>query len=378
MVEKMSNFEEYIVRGIKRLRCGYTTGTCAAAAAKSSAYALLCGSTLEKTSVLTPAGKKICLDIVLCKKEGETYVSAVKKDAGDDKDVTDGILVYAAVERTNTGFTVQGGKGVGVVTRKGLRSKIGCAAINPVPYNMIINELKTQAQKHGYTGGLKAVIFVPNGEEIAKKTFNSRLGIQGGISILGTTGIVEPMSEDALLETIKAEIDIKASAKENVLLISPGNYGRDFLKNKFYIDIENAVKCSNFVGQALDYAVYKGFEKIVLIAHAGKFIKVAGGIMQTHSKYADARLEILTAHAALCGLNVNKLKELYSCTTIDEADELLNIWKIADKVWESVCQKLEFHLQYRTKMYVEFISFTQRAVVMKSKNIISVLKEYNK
>ena len=202
--------ERYVVKQNKRLRCGYTTGSCAAAAAKAAAELLLGGENPEQVELLTPKGILLTLTPEDCRR-GETWAGcAIRKDGGDDPDATNGILVYARVEQDNgSEILIDGGTGVGRITLPGLEQPVGAAAINRVPRAMIQNAVEEICEAYDYRGGLRVVISVPQGEEIAQKTFNPRLGIQGGISILGTTGIVEPMSETALIKSIEVEMGVR-------------------------------------------------------------------------------------------------------------------------------------------------------------------------
>ena len=198
-------------------------------------------------------------------------------------------------------IVIDGGEGVGRVTRPGLSQKVGEAAINPVPRAMILREAEEAAVSHDYEGGLKVVISVPEGVEIGKKTFNTRLGITGGISILGTSGIVEPMSEKALVESIHVEMKQHFTQGEKYLLVTPGNYGADYLREHMTLPFERNIKCSNYVGETIDMAVDMGVKGILFVAHIGKFVKVAAGIMNTHSHSADARMEVLASNALRVG-----------------------------------------------------------------------------
>ena len=293
--------EEFVVKEGKRLRLGYTTGSCAAAAAKAAAWMLLTGR--EKTAVTlhTPKGMDLSLSVQDIRREVGAVSCAIVKDGGDDPDITAGALIYARVSRIpERDVEIDGGFGVGRVTKPGLDQKPGQAAINSVPRKMIRENLLEVAAALDYTGGFRVEISVPLGEELAKKTFNPRLGIVGGISILGTTGIVEPMSEQALLDTIRVELRQKRTQSDFVLL-TPGNYGSDFIRDSLGIDPRNAVQVSNFIGDALDMCKELDFRGAVLIGHIGKLVKIAGGMMNTHSKYGDCRLEILAAHAAAAG-----------------------------------------------------------------------------
>lgn len=347
-----------IVKNGRALRCGYTTGSCAAAAAKAAAAALLSGREQVAVELMTPAGKLLTLEVAEFSVGEDRVRCGIKKDAGDDPDVTDGITVFAEVTKIPAGITVEGGRGVGQVTKPGLACRVGEAAINPVPRRMIKAALNETARRYSYSGGFRVVISAPEGEGLAAKTFNPRLGIVGGISILGTTGIVEPMSEAALVDTVKVEIDSRIAAGERRLLFTPGNYGRDFALDALGLDLETGVKCSNFIGEALDYAGYRGVEAVLLVGHAGKLVKLAAGVMNTHSRVADCRAEVMAAHAALCGADRETVREIFDCATTEEMERLLSERGLSDAVWKSVLRKICEHLGRRTKVKTEVVVFT--------------------
>jgi len=345
---------KFIIKSGRKLRLGYTTGSCATAAAKSSAIMLLTGRSVENVKINLPEGKELILDIEEARITEEFASCCVVKDSGDDPDITNGIKIYAKVEKTLSKIEIVGGKGVGRVTRSGLSCKVGESAINPVPREMILKALLEVTSVYSYQGGLKAVISIPNGEEIAQKTFNPRLGIEGGLSILGTTGIVEPMSEKALIETIHLEIDSMVENKKKILQVSPGNFGVKFSKEILQIDNKLTVKCSNYIGETVDYAVYKGIEKILLAGHIGKLVKLAAGVMNTHSKVADCRNEIFAAHYSLFKSNPETVKKIMNAITTDEIHAILNEEKIADVVYKSIEQKIIYHLNLRSGNKIEF------------------------
>lgn len=341
-------FEHYIYKSQKKLRCGYTTGTCAALAAKAAALKLLGGRVVEQVSLMTP--KEIPVETgVVDLTWGEGFAQcAVTKDGGDDPDVTNGSLIYARVSRIPGGIIeIDGGMGVGRVTRKGLDQPVGAAAINRVPRQMIARELEEVREDFGYEGGLRVVISVPGGEETARKSFNPRLGIVGGISILGTSGIVEPMSEQALVDTIRLELSHLKARGSSAAVLAPGNYGEDYLKQRLAKLTPITVKCSNFIGETLDNALVLGFDKLLLVGHIGKFIKLAGGIMNTHSRMADARMELMAVHAVLAGANSELAGQLMACVTTDEGLDLLDRHGILEQTMGSVMKKMDFHLRQR-------------------------------
>lgn len=332
----------------KRLRQGFTTGTCATIAAKASVQMLFEPEDVEKESILTPKGVTVCTEIYDIKRTANTVSCAVKKDAGDDPDVTNGILIYAKAELSEDDeIAIVGGEGVGTVTKAGLSQNIGEAAINPVPKMMIQKEVKEVLDKKGYIKGCKITIEVPEGREIAKRTFNPRLGIVDGISILGTSGIVEPMSETALLESIAVEMNVAKANGVKDLILTPGNYGEEFIRDTLRIDLLNGVKISNFVGEGIDLAVEKGFESILLVGHVGKLVKVAAGIMNTHSHQADGRMEVFASHAALQGAPKEIIREMMDSVTTDEVINILKKNELYDSTMESILEKVEYHLKQR-------------------------------
>ena len=340
--------EEYIVKDGKKLRLGYTTGSCAAAAAKAAAVMLLTGRRLETVALLTPKGIRLELEV----REVETgpgYVScAIAKDAGDDPDVTNGALIFARVSRREEpGIVIDGGPGVGRVTKPGLDQPVGAAAINSVPRRMIRENLEEVCALADWSGGLEAVISVPEGERLAKKTFNPRLGIAGGISILGTTGIVEPMSDGALVGTIRAELSQRRAAGDRYVLLTPGNYGSEFIRDGLGLDPALAVQTSNFIGDALDLCRELGFSGALLVGHVGKLVKLAGGMLNTHSRWGDCRMEILAAYAGAAGATPERLGELLECAACDDALRILREAGVYRETLERVTRRAAFHLSAR-------------------------------
>ena len=339
--------ELYRQEGTKKLRCGYTTGTCAALAAQAAARALLLHERPAKATLLTPKGVEVSAPVEELE-VGEGFARcAIRKDAGDDIDVTDGILIFAQVRPIPQGIQVDGGKGVGRVTKPGLNQPVGQAAINQVPRQMITQAL-SQVLEEGDCGcGLEAVISIPRGEELAAKTFNPNLGIVGGLSVLGTSGIVEPQSLEALQKSIEVEIKMHRAQGENKLILTPGNYGEAFIKTYAPLPPWPQVKCANFIGASLDYCAQYGYEKVLLVGHLGKFVKLAGGVMDTHSRLADCRMEILAAHAALAGGEPSLIGQIMEAATTDGALELLQKAGLWEKVRQSLLHKIQYHLERR-------------------------------
>ena len=335
-----------------KLRTGYTTGSCAAAAAKAATHMLVSGEVVGEVSLVTPAGIRLYLEVEDIVKENNYVNCAIRKDSGDDPDVTNGILVYARVtfaqdDVVKSKVILEAGEGIGRVTQKGLEQSIGDPAINLVPRRMIREAVEEELQKAGIDRGVRVMIWVPDGAEIAKKTFNPKLGIEGGISILGTTGIVEPMSEKALTDTIFVEMKVRRENGMDYCYVVPGNYGSDFLHDTLGYQEDAAVKCSNSVGEVIDDAVRLQMKGILLVGHIGKFIKLAAGIMNTHSRQADGRMEILAAHAAMAGGSRELICQLMECITTTAALELLEKEGILKEVMSTVMIKIEEHLKHR-------------------------------
>ena len=351
--------------GAERLKNGFTTGSCAAAAAKAATYMLLGGNRKEKIVIETPAGISYeagIEDIEIT----EEYVScAVRKESCDDPDVTAGILIYARaciVSDKNNSVIIKGGDGVGKVTRPGLDQNIGESAINSVPRKMITENVLEIMEMFDCTDSVKIVISVPEGREIALKTFNPRLGIVDGISIIGTSGIIEPMSTKALIDTIRVELNQQRCEGKDLIIVSPGNYGIDFMREKYSYDLDRAVKCSNYIGDTIDIAVSLGFKKMLLVGHVGKLIKVSGGIMNTHSKEADCRMELLAEAAIRCDADQETLLGILNSVSTEEAYEYLLNAGIEKACFEHIMERVSFYLNKRAegKMQVECIIYSNR------------------
>ena len=282
---------------------------------------------------------------------------------------------------------IDGGEGVGRVTKPGLDQQVGNAAINHVPREMIEKEVQevcaladfsgelhitisvpdgerlaeqTFNPRLGIVGGLVVEISVPEGEALAARTFNPRLGIVGGISILGTSGIVEPMSSQALLDTIKVELNQKKAEGYGIAAVSPGNYGLDYMKKTYGYDLDRSVKCSNFIGDTIDMAITTGFEKMLLTGHIGKLVKVAGGIMNTHSREGDCRMEVLAAASVRNQVPYPVLEEILQCVTTEEAVRKLDACGKKDAVMQDLLSKIMFYLNKRAagKMQIEVILYS--------------------
>ena len=343
-----------ITKGQQQLRCGYTTGTCAAAAAKSATVTLLTGEICRDVAICLPGGENILLETETLERQKNGVKCGVIKDAGDDPDITNGLMICAAVEKNTSGeICIDGGEGVGRVTQPGLDQPVGAAAINSVPRKMIQEAVESVCRQYHYTEGLMVTISIPKGRETAEKTLNPMLGIVGGLSVLGTTGIVEPMSEKALIDTIAVDIRRHRAQGEDILVMAPGNYGLDYLKATCDIHSKQVIKISNFVGDSIDLAVCEGASGIVLAGHIGKLIKVAGGIMNTHSHQADARMEILTAYAAVAGADGETLRLVMKAVTTDAGMEILQRCGLLSETMQLILGKIQAHVQKRAGSRVE-------------------------
>lgn len=345
----MEMMNEFVYRGGKMLRCGYTTGSCAAAAAKAAAVCVLSGKKVRTVELTTPKGITLTLDVAEAEISEKYAKCAIKKDSGDDPDITNGILVYAKVTKAANGVAVSGGEGIGRVTKPGLDQPVGEYAINSVPRKMIAAAVSEIAEMYGYRGGFAVEISIPGGEELAKRTYNPRLGIEGGISVIGTSGIIEPMSNAALIDTIRTELNMrKAEGHENVFF-TLGNYGENFIARTMPFDIEKSVKCSNFIGEAIDIALELGFRGILIIGHIGKLVKLGAGIMNTHSAQADGRMDVLVTCGVLSGADTEVLKKLPECATVDAALDILDAAEYTEKTLEILAQRAGYYLEAKVR-----------------------------
>ena len=332
--------EEYVYIDGKKYRRGYTTGSCATAASKAATYMLLTKKKIKTINIDTPKGIPLTLDVQNISLNNDYVECSIKKDGGDDIDATHTMDIYAKAEiidrENGEDIIVCGGYGIGVVTKKGLSVEVGKAAINPTPMKMINYEIRKVIGEDisatlGEGKSLKITIFAPKGEEIAKKTFNPRLGIIGGISIIGTTGIVEPMSDEGWKKSLSIELKMKKEQGLDKIILVPGNHGEQFIREKLNLDMKYVVRTSNFIGYMLKEAQRMGYKKILMAGHIGKFIKLSAGIFNTHSKVADARSEILISNLALMKAPYDLLEKINECLTAEEAvDKVSN--KCRDKV----------------------------------------------
>ena len=372
----------------KELRKGFTTGSCGAAAAKAALYMLLTGSVKDEIEIITPGGAVFRTEVKDIFREGNRVRCAVVKDGGDDPDVTTGLHVTAEVcaeERGDGALEIQieGGPGVGRVTLPGLDQPVGNAAINRVPRQMIEKELSEVAELLDFRGRIRVILSVPGGEAAAERTFNPRLGIEGGISILGTTGIVEPMSTRAILDTIRVELNQRKALGDRIAAVSPGNYGLNFMKETYGYDLNRSVKCSNYVGDTVDMVREMDFRGMLLTGHIGKLIKVSGGIMNTHSKEGDARMELLAAGVIRADGSMDTLWGILNCRVTEEALGIIQAESPAllRKSMESVMDRILYYLRKRAgeELPVECILYSNEfGLLAASPGAMDMLEELRK
>lgn len=333
---------EYVYFKGKKLRYGYTTGSSATAATKAALMYLLDDSKhdIPEVTIKLPSGNPLTISVNSLEKKENSILASVIKDGGDDPDVTHGLEIYSKVSlRNDSKINIFGGIGVGKVTKKGLPIAPGNSAINPVPLKMI-RETVEEMLPEGL--GADVEIFVPKGEETAKKTLNAKLGIIGGISILGTTGIVKPMSEESWKASLAIELKMaleNAGNGEAIFLF--GNRGKQYLSDNFEDNTSQAIVISNFVGYMFDRACEFEAKKIYFIGELGKFVKVAGGIFHTHSRVSDAKMEILTANALLVGESTENMKKIMSSNTTEEATKYIEKTEVYSLLAEKAKQKCE-------------------------------------
>ena len=380
--------EEYVYIDGKKYRRGYTTGSCATAASKAATYMLLTKKKIKTINIDTPKGIPLTLDVQNISLNNDYVECSIKKDGGDDIDATHTMDIYAKAEiidrENGEDIIVCGGYGIGVVTKKGLSVEVGKAAINPTPMKMINYEIRkvigediSATLEEGKS--LKITISAPKGEEIAKKTFNPRLGIIGGISIIGTTGIVEPMSDEGWKKSLSIELKMKKEQGLDKIILVPGNHGEQFNREKLNLDMKYVVRTSNFIGYMLKEAQRMGYKKILMAGHIGKFIKLSAGIFNTHSKVADARSEILISNLALMKAPYDLLEKINECLTAEEAVEVIN-----ENNYTEFYDKVSNKCRYKVKQYlgdddteVEVIMFSMdKTLLGKSDNTDSLVEVF--
>ena len=334
------------------MKRGFTTGSCAAAAAAAATMALYTGRDIDTVSVMTPAGVMYETKVNIISRDEKCCTCSVTKPSCDDPDVTAGMEIRAKICVVHDGESdvlIDGGEGIGRVTKPGLDRPVGDAAINTVPRRMIEYQVREVLEEFGSSDSVNVEISAPEGRRIAEGTFNQRLGIEGGISIIGTTGIIEPMSTKAIIDTIRVELKQKKEMGEKIAVVSPGNYGFEFMKSNYGYDLDRAVKCSNYIGDTIDMARDLGFGSMLLVGHMGKLVKVAGGIMNTHSSEGDCRMEIMAASAIKAGGSAELAADILKCVSTEEAYRLMVEAAIGGKCMDIIVENIYRNLKKRAK-----------------------------
>jgi cobalt-precorrin-5B (C1)-methyltransferase len=306
---------------------------------------------VDEVELETPLGTKLLLPVIDTELGDQYARCGVVKDSGDDLDVTDGARIYATVRLSDTpGVTVRGGKGVGIVTKPGLAVPVGEHAINPTPREMILRDVSSLLPKGQ---GAEVTITVPEGEALAQKTYNPRLGIKGGISIIGTTGIVEPKSINAYRASLSLQLDVlRAQGMDNVTLVL-GYVGEQFCKKVLHLREDSIVKIGDHVGYMLDQCGEKGFKDVLLIGHIGKLVKVAGGQFNTHFRFGDRRIEIIADHARRCGVDQKIIEAILRNETAEATIDLLRehgMMKVFQAIAEEVASKVKHRAGQKFKI----------------------------
>ncbi len=348
------------------LKYGITTGATAAAAAKAAVIAAL-KEPVDRVVIPTPIGLRFEVPVKSSRKLGkDTAEAIVVKDAGEDIDVTDKMEITATIKLTDDGkITIKSGVGVGKVTKLGLQVPIGEGAINPVPKSMI-----TEAVKEVLPAGrgVEITISAPEGAEIAKKTMNAKLGIAGGVSILGTTGVVKPLSLEACRRSLVPQIDVAIAKGYKRILFVPGNIGERIAKQQFNVPEDAIVQTGDFVGYMLDKAVEKGVKEIIVLGHSGKLVKLAANIFNTHHKVGDARNEVIASYAGAVGTNTKTINELLAANTSDEASEILRQANLLeptyDRISTRVHQRVSDRVENKIKISVVIVAMDGKVLGM--------------
>ncbi|MCW4044385.1 MAG: cobalt-precorrin-5B (C(1))-methyltransferase CbiD [Candidatus Bathyarchaeota archaeon] len=329
------------------LKYGITTGACAAAAAKAAVTALV-NNPVDRVVIPTPIGIRFEIPVKESKRlSDDAAVAVVVKDAGDDIDATDKIEISATVKLTgDSEVTIKSGKGIGIVTKPGLAVAVGEPAINPVPRKMIIEAAK-EALPTGR--GAEVVIEIPEGEKVAKKTLNAKLGVVGGVSVLGTTGVVKPLSMEACRRSLVPQIDVALAKGYERIFMVPGNIGERITKKLFKAPDDAIVQTGDFMGYMLDKTVEKGVKEIVLVGHPGKLTKLAAGIFNTHHKMGDARAEVIAAYAGAAGADSQLIKRILKSNTTEEAASLLQQANLSQATFNGIAERVRTRVMERIK-----------------------------
>jgi cobalt-precorrin-5B (C1)-methyltransferase len=344
------------------LRTGYTTGTTATAATKGALYALINGKPIEEVAVSLPKGRTATLKIAWTKNESNGKVTcAAIKDGGDDPDATHGAEICSTVSfsKNATNINIDGGKGVGRVTKPGLGLEIGKAAINPTPLKMLEQAVREVAGHQLENQGVDILISVPNGEEIAKKTDNPRLGILGGISILGTTGLVLPYSTASFAASIRQGLDVATAMGADTVILTTGGRSEDFAREIFELPDHCFIQMGDFAGYSIKQCANKTVIRQVIIAgFIGKLTKMAMGVKQTHVAGSHIDMEFMARLAAKCEAPQNVIEEIRSANTARHVSEIIKKNNIVS-YYDHLCRRVfeQMHDYARGQLQIEVVLF---------------------
>jgi len=327
------------------LRYGITTGACAAASAKAALITLL-NKPVDRVGIPSPIGIRFEILVKESRKLSEnTAVAYVIKDSGDDIDITNKLEISATVRLTDDGkIVIKGGNGIGIATKPGLPVSIGEPAINPIPRKMIEDAIK-EVLPPGK--GVEVLLSVIGGERIAEKTLNPKLGVIGGISILGTTGVVKPLSMDAYRRSLISQIDVAIAQGYERIFITPGNIGERLAKQVFKVSEDAIIQTGDFMGYMLNKAVEKGVKEIIILGHPGKLVKLAAGIFNTHHKVGDARKEVIAAYAGANGANKELISMILQSNTTEEIIELLKQNDLLQPTFNEIAKRISLRSMER-------------------------------
>ena len=344
----------------QKLRTGFTTGSCASGAAKAGLLAIISQKNIKTVEISLPKERKLVLDVSRCEFTPTTARCSVIKDGGDDPDVTHGAEITVDVEITDRlgQIEIEGGSGVGRVTKPGLGLEIGTAAINPTPRKMILENLTDAAGSMLGKGGIRATISVPNGEEIAKKTDNPRLGVLGGISILGTTGIVIPYSTASFAAAIRQSLDVTVAMKGDTVILTTGGRSEEFARNIIELPDHCFVQMGDFAGYAIQQCGKKGIKKAYVAGFIGKLAKIATGVKQTHVKGSKVDMEFLAQLAQDCGADETVVGRIRGANTARHVQEIATDGKVGG-FFSAICSRVHEHMRSHSegKVEIEVILF---------------------
>ena len=375
---------------MKKLKSGYTTGSCVAACVKANLLAILENKKVEEVEIIALNGKNINIPVKKIRSRNNISTSIVTKYSGDDPDVTNGIDICVRTKildgkdnfkNIKRGYyfnnvLVYGGHGVGISTKKGLQCPVNKSAINPGPLKMIENVIKDILEDRNLK--VEVLIYIPEGREKAKKTFNEKLGVIGGLSILGSTGILNPMSEEALKKSLYTELKV---LKENIgnefVVLSFGNHGKKYCLD-MGISKERIITMSNYVGFMLDATYELKFKKIILVGHIGKAVKIAGGIYNTHSKVADCRMEIMGANAFLVGESNKNIMKILTSNTVEEACNYVEKKELFTLIANKASKKCKEYLRDENYEIEVMIFSFNKSQLGHSDNFYNLIEEVKK